>query len=161
MPRADVSGRSVVTRRAVADLVRPAVLSVYGVMDLAAPSLAARVRRALGLSTPGLEVALRPGIEIRLRLVVAQGLPIAEVARQVDSAVRYALRRALGREVASLVIQVDGLRYQPALPAAPPSLEPDSEGPAPPAELRTVPAPASGLADRRKATRRSRMAKTG
>jgi uncharacterized alkaline shock family protein YloU len=102
-----------VTRRAVADIVRTAVLGSYGVTGFAA-SLPERLLARLGLATPGLDVRLGDGVDIALDLTVAYGVPVAEVGRQVDSAVRYALRRALDLEVTRLVIHIDGLRYAPA-----------------------------------------------
>ena len=104
-------GRSLVTRRAVADIVRTATLGSYGVTGFAGGPIERLIER-LGLGQPGLTVRMRDGLEIELDLLVAFGVPVAEVARQVDSAVRYAIRRALDREVARLVIHVDGLRVQ-------------------------------------------------
>ena len=146
------------TRRALVDLVRPAVCSVYGVLDLAAPTVRGRVLRALGLATPGIVVSLHDGIEIRLQLVVARGLPVAEVARQVDSAVRYAIRHATDREVASLMITVAGLRQQPPVPAVSPVLA----QPALPAIPTVERGPLSDRAVGRPRDRRgARIAKTG
>jgi uncharacterized alkaline shock family protein YloU len=114
-------GRAVVTRHAIADIVRAATLASYGVTGFAAHPLA-RLAGALGLAQPGLRLDLATGLAIDLRLTVAYGLPIAEVARQVDSAVRHAIRRSLGREVDRLTIHVGGLRYQPGGP--PPATSP-------------------------------------
>lgn len=105
-------GRSLVTGRALVDLVRTATLGSYGVTGFAGGPVA-RLLARLGLAQPGLTVRLDDGIEIELDLTVALGVPVAEVARQVDSAVRYAMRRALDRDVSRLVIHVDGLRVQP------------------------------------------------
>ena len=87
-------GRSLVTRRAVADIVRTATLGSYGVTGFAGGPIQQLIR-VLGLGQPGLAVRLGQGIHIELDLTVALGVPIAEVARQLDSAVRYAIRRAL------------------------------------------------------------------
>jgi uncharacterized alkaline shock family protein YloU len=122
VPSDPIPGRSLVTRRAVADIVRTAVLGSYGVTGFAA-SLPERLLARLGLATPGLEVSLGDGVGVELDLTVAYGVPIAEVGRQVDSAVRYALRRALGLEVSRLVIRIDGLRFAPA--GSPPGVGPD------------------------------------
>ena len=110
-------GRSLVTGRALVDLVRTATLGSYGVTGFACDPLG-RVVAALGLGQPGLTIRRDAGLEIELDLTVALGVPVAEVARQVDSAVRYAMRRALDLEVDRLVIHIDGLRVQPgsALP---------------------------------------------
>jgi uncharacterized alkaline shock family protein YloU len=117
VPSDPIPGRSLVTRRAVADIVRTAVLGSYGVTGFAA-SLPERLLAAAGLATPGLDVRLGDGVDVELDLTVAYGVPIAEVGRQVDSAVRYALRHALDLEVTHLVIHIDGLRFAPA--GAPP-----------------------------------------
>ena len=112
MPAEQPSGRSLVSHRAIVDIVRAATLGSYGVTGLAANPLE-RVVAAIGLAQPGVRLDLRGGLSLDLELTVAYGLPIAEVARQVDSAVRYAVRRSLGREIDRLTIHVDGLRVQP------------------------------------------------
>jgi uncharacterized alkaline shock family protein YloU len=112
VPSDPIPGRSLVTRRAVADIVRTAVLGSYGVTGFAA-SLPERLLARVGLATPGLDVTLGDGLRIELDLTVAYGVPIAEVGRQVESAVRYALHRALELDVVQLVIHIDGLRYAP------------------------------------------------
>jgi uncharacterized alkaline shock family protein YloU len=112
-------GRSLVTRRAVIDLVRNTALSSYGVSGFAASRIE-RLLGRLGLAQPGIEVRLAGGISIDLDLTVAYGVPIAEVARQVDSAVRYGIRRTLDREVDRLTIHIDGVEYTPVVsPPAP------------------------------------------
>jgi uncharacterized alkaline shock family protein YloU len=135
VPSNPTPGRSLVTRRAVIDVVRAATLGSYGVTGFAG-GWVGRLQERLGLGQPGIHVAFgppsdepddeKPDLTIDLDLTVAYGLPIAEVARQVDSAVRYSLRNALGRDVTRLTIHVDGLRYQPGdLPAAP-RVDPDA-----------------------------------
>lgn len=119
------AGRSLITRRALVDIIRPAVVGSYGVTGFVRGTPLERLRRRFGLLEPGIRISMRAGLAIDLFLTVAYGLPIAEVARQADSAVRYALRRATGREVDRLTIHVGGMSYQPA---AVPSIEP----PAPP-----------------------------
>ena len=119
MPTAPTPGRSLVTRRAVIDIVRAATLGSYGVTGLAGDPVS-RLLGRLGLAHPGITLRHDDGIDIELDLTVAYRVPIAEVARQVDSAVRYGIRRALGQEVRRLTIHVDGLRLHPggsALPA--------------------------------------------
>ena len=107
-------GRSLVSRRAIADIVRAATIGSYGVTGFAGGPLAG-ASAALGLGQRGLRVKIVDGqLRIRLDLTIAYGLPVAEVVRQVDSAVRYALRRVLDREVDELEIHVGGLRLQPA-----------------------------------------------
>jgi uncharacterized alkaline shock family protein YloU len=112
-------GRSIVTKRAVVDLIRTATLGSYGVTGFSDPNPGARIVRWVRRAPAGIRLRLGPQIEIDLWLTVARGLPVAEVARQVDSAVRYALRRALARDVDSLVIHVNRLRVLPVAPGGP------------------------------------------
>jgi uncharacterized alkaline shock family protein YloU len=126
VPTESTPGRSIVTRRAVVDIVRAATLGSYGVTGLGGSGPVDRLLEWLGISQPGIRVALADELTVDLELTVGHGLPIAEVARQVDSAVRYALRRALGREVDRLTIHVDGLRFHPGEP--PPVHPPEPAG---------------------------------
>jgi uncharacterized alkaline shock family protein YloU len=138
VPDRPLPGRSLVTRRAVVDIVRSAVVTSYGVIGVDARPLE-RLLGRLGLREPGIRVRLHRGLEIDLHLTVASGLPIAEVARQVDSAVRYAIHRSIGQDVRRLTVHVDGLRYHPA------SVPPPRDAPrdAPSAERVTAAADAS------------------
>jgi uncharacterized alkaline shock family protein YloU len=113
MPERSMAGRSIVTRRAIVDIVRTAVQSSYGVTGFSDPSLWRRLLRWVGLDRPGMRLTTEGGVHLDLFITVAFGVPVAEVARQVDSAVRYSLRHYVGTEVAGLTIHVDGLRYQP------------------------------------------------
>jgi uncharacterized alkaline shock family protein YloU len=119
VPSQPTTGRSLVTRQAVVDLVRAATLGSYGVTGFAGRPLE-RLMGRLGLAQPGLAVHLDDVLDVELDLTVAYGVPIAEVARQVDSAIRYAIRHAVGREVRRLTIHIDGLRFGPG--GAPPSV---------------------------------------
>jgi uncharacterized alkaline shock family protein YloU len=132
VPTHPTPGRSVISRRAIADIVRAATLGSYGVTGFAG-SLPSQVLSALGIRQTGLRLGLRSGLDIELQLTVAYGLPVAEVARQVDSAVRHAVRRALGREISRLTVHVDGLRYQPGGP--PPAPAPRDPPPVATADL--------------------------
>jgi len=106
-------GRSLVSRRAIVDIVHIATLGSYGVIGFAGGGVIGRLAERLGVAPRGIRVHLADGLVVEVDLLVAHGLPIAEVARQVDSAVRYAIQRALGREVDRLTIHVDGLRVAP------------------------------------------------
>jgi len=114
----ETPGRSLVTRRAIIDIVRDTTLNSYGVTGFAASGVE-RLLGRLGFAQPGIDVRLAGGLSIALGLTVAYGVPIAEVARQVDSAVRYGIRRTLGREVDGLTIHVAGVAYTPATVAPP------------------------------------------
>jgi uncharacterized alkaline shock family protein YloU len=119
VPTQPTAGRSLVTRRAVVDVVRSATLGSYGVTGFAGQPLD-RLFEWLGLAQPGIVVHLGETLDIELDLTVAYGVPVAEVARQVDSAVRYGLRQAVGLDVRRLTIHIDGLRFGPG--GAPPSI---------------------------------------
>jgi uncharacterized alkaline shock family protein YloU len=119
VPTQPKPGRSLVTRRAVVDLVRTATLGSYGVTGFARRPHE-RILERLGLAQPGIAVHLGDTLDIELDLTVAYGVPVAEVARQVDSAVRYALQHALGHEVRRLTIHIDDIRFGPG--GAPPSV---------------------------------------
>jgi uncharacterized alkaline shock family protein YloU len=106
-------GRSLVTRRAMRDLVRNATLSVYGVSGFAGGGWVGRFLERLGLAHPGLRIeAGEEGVSVDLDLTVAYGLPVAEVARQVEASVRYALGHALGREPLRVAIRIGHLRHE-------------------------------------------------
>lgn len=114
-------GRSLVTARALRDIVRLATIGSYGVTGFAGRpgGVLGRLVERLGFDQPGLTVRIDDGIDIDLDLTIALGVPVAEVARQVDSAVRYAVRQALDRDVARIAIHIDGL-HVPTGGAAPP-----------------------------------------
>jgi uncharacterized alkaline shock family protein YloU len=132
VPTPPTAGRTLVTRRAVLDIVRSATLGSYGVTGFAGSPIA-RLLGWFGLRQPGIDVRLGPTLDIDLDLTVAYGVPVAEVARQVDSAIRYALRRALGREVRRLTIHIDGLRFGPG--GGPPAVVHVDRGAVGPREL--------------------------
>ena len=113
MPERYLAGRSIVTRRAIVDIVRTAVQGSYGVTGFSDPSFTRRLLRWVGLDRPGIRLTTEGGVRLDLFVTVAFGVPVAEVARQVDSAVRYSLRHYVGTDVAALTVHVDGLRYQP------------------------------------------------
>jgi len=114
-------GRSLITRRAIRDVVRASVLSAYGVTGFAGGGPVGRLLARAGLAEPGLRVEVSPELVVDLRLTVSYGLPIAEVARQVESAVRYSLGHALGREPARVSIRIGGLVHQqPTIPVPAP-----------------------------------------
>ena len=129
MPIQPTAGRTLVTRRAVLDIVRTATLGSYGVTGFAADPVE-RLLGWLGLAHPGIGVHLGTALDIELDLTVAYGVPVAEVARQVDSAIRYSIHHALGRDVGQVTIHIDGLRFGPG--GAPPAVlhaDPAAVGP--------------------------------
>ena len=107
-----IPGRSLVTKRAVRELVRTAVLSVYGVSGFAGGGRIGRLLDRAGFGNPGCRVSIDPALAVELNLLVAYGLPVAEVARQVESAVRYTLRHAIGQEPERVAIRIGRLRHE-------------------------------------------------
>jgi uncharacterized alkaline shock family protein YloU len=112
-PVRSVPGRAVVARRALAEIVRDAVLGSYGVTGFSEPNPLWRTRRALRLGSGAVRLRLHPEVTVAVRVTVAYGLPVAEVARQVDSAVRYGLERAVGHPVGPIEVHVEGLGRRP------------------------------------------------
>ncbi len=114
-----IPGRSLVTKRAIRELVRTAVLSVYGVSGFAGGGSLGRLLERLGLAQPGLRLDVGRELTLDLQLPVAYGLPVAEVARQVGASVRYTLRHALGREPDRIAIRIGRLRHEHGIAPAP------------------------------------------
>lgn len=144
-PARPEAGKSLVTRRAIRQVVRAAVSSSYGVTGLSDDGVRQGLLARFGVRPPGVLVRFGGGIEVELRILVAAGVPIAEVARQVDSAVRYSVRRATEREIERVTIYVGGLRFEAApmpgpLPAA---AELDGADPAADPGVAVEPIPAS------------------
>ena len=127
-----IPGRSLVTKRAMRDLVRTATLSVYGVSGFAGGGPVGRLLERLGLAHPGLHLEIDP-LTVSLSLTVAYGLPIAEVARQVEASVRYTLGNALGREPERITIRIGHLRHEHGI--APSPAEPAGHGEPGPTDL--------------------------
>lgn len=113
MPERSVPGKSIVTRRAIVDIVRTAVRSSYGVTGFSDPLIGRRLLRRFSVTRAGVRLTVEEGLNLDLYVTVAHGMPVAEVARQVDSAVRYSVRHFIGVEVGRLGVHVDGLGYQP------------------------------------------------
>lgn len=116
--------RSLVTKRAIRDLVHTAVLSVYGVSGFASGGPIGWVLGRLGLAHPGLRLELDDELVVDLRLTVAYGLPIAEVARQVESSVRYTLHNALEQEPDRISIRIGRLVHQHGIPPTADTVDP-------------------------------------
>ena len=114
-----IPGRSLVTRRAMRDLVRNATLSVYGVSGFAGGGAIGRLLERLRLAHPGLRVEVEREITVDLNLAVAYGLPVAEVARQVEASVRYSISNALGREPDRISIRIGRLRHEQGIAPVP------------------------------------------
>ena len=124
-----VPGRSLVTTRAIRDLVRSATMSVYGVSGFTGGGPIGRLLERFSLASPGIHLETGATLAVDLQLTVAYGLPIAEVARQVESGVRYTLLHALGREPDRVTIRIGRLRREHGI--APGGAHPASRDPHP------------------------------
>ena len=123
-----IPGRSLVTKRAIRELVRTAVLSVYGVSGFAGGGSLGRLLERIGLGHPGLHLEVGRELTLDLGLTVAYGLPVAEVARQVEASVRDTLRTAIGREPDLVTIRIGRLRHEHGM-APTPEAAPADPGP--------------------------------
>lgn len=113
-------GRVEVAEGAIASIVQSAVLSCYGIVDMAPRSVRSAIGRRLGFSSAmrGIAVSVRDGnIVVELSVVVEYGTPIFTVARNVMKTVKFQVERTLGMPVARVDINVEGLRVSPATPS--------------------------------------------
>ena len=102
-----------VAESAIVAIVRGAVRSCYGVVDLAPHSLGSAIGKRLGLTNPnrGIETEVADGrISVALSIVVEYGTPIFTVAQNVMKSVKFQVERTLGMPVERVDVNVAGLR---------------------------------------------------
>ncbi len=102
-----------IAESAIVTIVRGAVRSCYGVVDLAPHSLGAAIGKRLGLTNPnrGIETEVADGrISVALSIVVEYGTPIFTVAQNVMKSVKFQVERTLGMPVERVDVNVAGLR---------------------------------------------------
>ena len=112
----DPDGRLEVAEGAIAAIVHNAVLSCYGIVDMAPRSLGSSIVKRLGLSRPsrGIAVAVANGrVTIDLSVVMEYGTPIFTVAKNVMTTVKFQVERTLGMPVERVNVTVQGLRVSP------------------------------------------------
>jgi len=108
-----VAGDTVITDRAISDIVGWTVLECYGVVGMASPNLRLGVASLLSRDRlhQGIKVEQTPDqLRIKLYIIVEYGLNVAEVAGNVRSQVAYNVERMTKRPVTSLQIYVQGVR---------------------------------------------------
>lgn len=109
----EVTGGTVITDRAIADIVGWTVLECYGVVGMASPNLRLGVASLLSRDRlhQGIKVE-QTGDEVRIKLyiIVEYGLNVAEVAGNVRSQVAYNVEKMTRRPVSGLQIYVQGVR---------------------------------------------------
>lgn len=102
-----------VARPAILAVIRDAVMSCYGIVDLAPRTFAASLGKRLGRpdENRGIEITVSDGhLKIELSVVVEYGVPIFTVASNVMKSVQFEAERVLGMTVDRVDVTVDGLR---------------------------------------------------
>lgn len=111
-PQPTPSGRVHIADGAIMTTVHEAVLSCYGIVDMAPRSLGSAISRRLGFSSDarGIDIAVNDNrVSIELSVVVEYGTPIFTVASNVMQAVTFQVERMLGMDVERVNVNVDGL----------------------------------------------------
>lgn len=108
-----VSGRLVISDRAIADIVGLTVLECYGIVGMASPSLRQGVAALLSRDRLHQGIMVDQAgdrLDIKLYVVVEKGLNVAEVAANVRSQVAYNVERMTRRPISNLEIHVQGVK---------------------------------------------------
>jgi len=114
---AQPDGRIEVAESAIASVVHAAVLSCYGIVDMAPRSIGSAMVKRLGIARRGrgIAVAVADGrITVELSVVVEYGTPIFTVAKNVMKTVKFQVERTLGMPVERVNVTVEGLRVSAA-----------------------------------------------
>lgn len=107
------TGTVEIADNAVISIIHEAVLSCYGVVDMAPRSLGSAIVKRLGIgnSIRGIDIQTVDGhLLIEISVVVEYGTPIFTVAQNVMQTVKFQVERMLGMTVDRVNINVDGLR---------------------------------------------------
>jgi uncharacterized alkaline shock family protein YloU len=111
-----IAGQVDVAESAIAELVRDAVKTCYGVVGIGST-----VSRRLPARLPGpwrrqpIAISANGGrISIAIPVIVQYGTPITTVARNVIQTVSFQLRQSLGLDVERVDVRVSGLRHEPS-----------------------------------------------
>jgi len=110
-------GRVSIADGAIMTIVHEAVLSCYGIVDMAPRSLGSAISRKLGFSSDarGIDISVDDNrVSIELSVVMEYGTPIFTVASNVMQAVTFHVERVLGMEVERVNVNVDGLHVSAA-----------------------------------------------
>lgn len=107
------TGRVEISDGAIISIIHEAVLSCYGVVDMAPRSLGSAIIKRLGIgsNSRGIGIESNNGhLQIELSVVVEYGTPIFTVAQNVMQTVKFQVERVLGMTVDRVNVNVDGLR---------------------------------------------------
>jgi len=111
-PQPAPQGRVSIADSAIVTIVHEAVLSCYGIVDMAPRSLGSAISRRLGFASDarGIDISVQDNrVSIELSVVVEYGTPIFTVASNVMQAVTFQVERVLGMVVERVNVNVDGL----------------------------------------------------
>lgn len=106
-------GHVEISDNAIISVIHDAVLSCYGIVDMAPRSIRSAIGKRLGISSTerGIGIAVDGNrLTIDLSVVVQYGTPIFTVATNVIQTVKFRVEEVLGMEVDRVNINVDGLR---------------------------------------------------
>jgi uncharacterized alkaline shock family protein YloU len=110
---ASPDGRIEVAEGAIASVVHAAVLSCYGIVDMAPRSIGSAIGKRLGIARRGRGIAVNVAdgrITVELSVVMEYGTPIFTVAKNVMKTVAFQVERTLGMPVERVNVTVEGLR---------------------------------------------------
>jgi uncharacterized alkaline shock family protein YloU len=111
------AGQVEISDQAIIAVVHDAVLSCYGIVDMAPRSFRSAIGKRLGIGSNergiGIEIA-GDTLTIDLSVVVQFGTPIFTVATNVMQTVKFRVEEILGMRVDRVNISVDGLRVNDA-----------------------------------------------
>ena len=114
-PSADPSpgGQVEISDQAIISVIHDAVLSCYGIVDMAPRTFRSAIGKRLGIgsSERGIGIGIDGNtLTIDLSVVVQFGTPIFTVATNVMQTVKFRVEEILGMRVDRVNISVDGLR---------------------------------------------------
>lgn len=115
---ADLPGGHVeISDNAIISVIHDAVLSCYGVVDMAPRSIRSAIGKRLGIGSTerGIDITVNDdSLTIDLSVVVEYGTPIFTVATNVMQTVKFRVEEILGMQVDRVNINVDGLHVSEA-----------------------------------------------
>jgi uncharacterized alkaline shock family protein YloU len=112
-PGSSAGGQVEISDQAIIAVIHDAVLSCYGIVDMAPRSIRSAIGKRLGISSSerGIGIAIDGDtLTIDLSVVVQYGTPIFTVATNVMQTVKFRVEEILGMRVDRVNINVDGLR---------------------------------------------------
>lgn len=106
-------GQVEISDQAIIAVIHDAVLSSYGIVDMAPRSFRSAIGKRLGISSSHRGIGIivdGDTVTIDLSVVVQYGTPIFTVATNAMKAVKFRVEEILGMRVDRVNINVDGLR---------------------------------------------------